>query len=612
MAGTKISELPAATLPLTGAELVPVVQGGATKQTTLVNMPYVPTGTGAVTTTVQTKLRETVSVKDFGAVGDGVTDDGSAFRNALAALSAGGTLIVPTATYYFNVTGDATSLVVPNNVEIDAEPGTVFKWGYWGSPLLAIVNKQNVSIKNIKFVWTGTFGTTSGSRDGFGWGTTTPAYEYCAHVLVFGSNNISLTALECAGATTANVQNNFISVNGKSDGTRSSGLQIFGITSNDVCQTIVGGNQTQFSISNIFSDRYSNASDPLYGPSHIVYATGGWAYGIINGIVDLGTKLSAYTSGAQTLSIKTSNDVTVLNVQTKRDEGSLNYQNLNRCVFDGIDDLASVRTADTNVSCIFDVQATTTNNDNVFRNIRIFVDAANRGIISTPIAGIDTTKYSNNRWENITIKHEPDNAYTAAIFYLVGNTSFLQNYTYLNNGSADKVGLQITGDNITSGIKYAGARKSPRVVISSGYTGCVLTVDTPAGNYYNNNTVPANNTLQYITQSVSQSVSLGTVTSPSPTFQLPSPGAYLVHIVVSTRSGASYGNHAYGGLYQVVWDNASLNDFTIAQLIGAQVSKGTNITALSAAVNNAGLVTVTTTTTNTAWWIDYSWTYLHQ
>lgn len=39
---------------------------------------YDPAGTGAVATTVQAKLRETVSVKDFGAVGDGVTDDTAA------------------------------------------------------------------------------------------------------------------------------------------------------------------------------------------------------------------------------------------------------------------------------------------------------------------------------------------------------------------------------------------------------------------------------------------------------------------------------------------------------------------------------------------------------
>lgn len=51
-------------------------------------------GTGAVVRTAQDKLREWVSVKDFGAVGDGVADDTLAVQAALNAVPNGGTVIV--------------------------------------------------------------------------------------------------------------------------------------------------------------------------------------------------------------------------------------------------------------------------------------------------------------------------------------------------------------------------------------------------------------------------------------------------------------------------------------------------------------------------------------
>ena len=58
--------------------------------------------TGAVNRPINLKLAEWVSVKDFGAVGDGTTDDTAAIQAALDAIVASGkpnTLIIPTGTY---------------------------------------------------------------------------------------------------------------------------------------------------------------------------------------------------------------------------------------------------------------------------------------------------------------------------------------------------------------------------------------------------------------------------------------------------------------------------------------------------------------------------------
>lgn len=62
---------------------------------------FIQAGTGAVQRTVEAKLQDVVSVKDFGAVGDGVADDTAAIQ---AAISTAAAVYVPVGTYKLTTT----------------------------------------------------------------------------------------------------------------------------------------------------------------------------------------------------------------------------------------------------------------------------------------------------------------------------------------------------------------------------------------------------------------------------------------------------------------------------------------------------------------------------
>lgn len=74
----------------------PVAMGDAASVT------YTSSGAGAVPTTVQEVLRRTISVKDYGAVGDGSTNDIYAFIAAAATLTDGDSLFIPDGDYVFD------------------------------------------------------------------------------------------------------------------------------------------------------------------------------------------------------------------------------------------------------------------------------------------------------------------------------------------------------------------------------------------------------------------------------------------------------------------------------------------------------------------------------
>jgi len=84
--------------PLGATVLIRYMQALALGTADAGSVQYIPAGTGAVARTLQDKLREVVSVKDFGAVGDGVTDDTAAIQLALNA-AANKELMFPAGTY---------------------------------------------------------------------------------------------------------------------------------------------------------------------------------------------------------------------------------------------------------------------------------------------------------------------------------------------------------------------------------------------------------------------------------------------------------------------------------------------------------------------------------
>lgn len=549
-----------------------------------------------------------------GADPTGASSSVSALQAAMSALSAngGGTLRIRSGTYLFAVNGDTDTIQIPSNVIVECEPNVIFKWGYWGSPLFAIVNKQNVRLRlnGAKFVWSGTFGTTVGARDAFGYGRAIPAYEWCAHIAVAGSNYVEIEDAACAGDTTANQLNNFLLFRGTNAGGLTEGNKVRRLLADDVCQGIIWGEQKRFVIDGVQSDRYSNASNALYGMGHVIYVIAGTTpseNGEIRNITDnAGTMLSAFTSGAHTLSLKSLKNTKVSGILSKRPEGALNFNALTNVDID-FHYFSDSSIDDTGNGVVFASDST-----NSYVRVRgtIIQDVARNNCLVNLGAIASGSK---NLYCEMDLKlvRTTNGAESNPAVQWVGNYGHC-NVVHTNKGTAIKVAVNVVNtstDNIFH-VRGLGSNPAPRIGVSSGSRNTFYTRGDSTLDYDDTDFTPAsgNAVIWEGARQYQSTRSLGAgVTNPTATFTLPRAGSYLVNLTLRTSDS----NNARTALYWVVFDDASTSDYTTAQLIGAQISKGASApTVLGLAVDQSGLCTMTSTAASGTWAMSYGYRQL--
>ena len=89
------------------------------------NIPFTQSGTGAVESTVNIKLNEIVSVKDFGADSTATAADNlAAFNSAIASVETGGKLVVPVDASFYSIDisgGRSAAIIVNKKIHIQIE-----------------------------------------------------------------------------------------------------------------------------------------------------------------------------------------------------------------------------------------------------------------------------------------------------------------------------------------------------------------------------------------------------------------------------------------------------------------------------------------------------------
>lgn len=227
------------------------------------------TPAGAVNRPINKKLAEFVSVLDFGAIGDGVTDDSAAIQAALNSASA---LYFPVGNYFIG-----TTLTLPYANFVMRGEGRLSRIFGSVNPLVAYpttTGSVTQCIYQMSFEATSSNTCINMTQTWDSAGKIGPRIEKC-YFLTSLASDTSATAINLSGVWTADIVNNQFTgnVTGSTPSTRVGGYGI----------KIVLGNNMNTSVMNInvYDNEFLSVAYPFYCPGR---SSGGTGAGRVEGL----------------------------------------------------------------------------------------------------------------------------------------------------------------------------------------------------------------------------------------------------------------------------------------------------------------------------------------
>jgi len=568
-----------------------------------------------------------VNPQMLGVHGDGSTDDGAIFRDLMTA-GAGKQIYIPKASYWIAIAGDSDTIMLPAYTEIHCQPGAQFLYDYVGSPLFAVLSADWVRFEGYTIVFSGTdFGPTTfpsrlrGTRAFKGYMPSDPnaaaSYIYSTDIAVLASNHVTLRGTHYSD-TTAHVQNCAVLIMPNSDGSLVIGIET-DLSVDDRCQGIAASGQTKFR-HRVKADRLPQNSVNLYGPGHCVYDI--IQYVSTDGeyvVTDSGTYVDSLSLAAShSMSCKNAQNLRVT-INSQRGAGPLNFSQCDNCWFSGNYEYGG--TTDTaSVAHVYytgqSYPGAATSQNNRFDFSLNLTGAAHNCVFYNSSTGALSNAISNTT-ANFRMRRNVSGSESACM--TIGET-----------GGAFDICTEQEGDNTRAIVAYIGAsnvivdakciKGGDRTVFDG--THVPVNCQTVSKGIMPSQTVyatPGQNSVARQVNGNSNSIPIAASTTPTYSFNLPlhstnhSAGVGLGGIYeLTVNLGNPDFNHARGGKYIVVFDDASVNDFATTQLIGSQWVKGAVApTSLSVSVTNQGVATVTGTLgTAASQYLEWSWTEL--